>query len=60
MFWPVLVVRSEQQELNSKLMKGLTDSDKLLMKPIYLQATYKIDSRWGTGERDSRNLVWVW
>ena len=56
-FSPVTELRFEEQDPNNSLMRGFLDLPRFWRKPMYLP--WRTDSKWGTGERDSKKRVWV-
>ena len=56
-FSPVTDLRFEELDPNNIVMRGFFDLARFSRKPMYLP--WRTDSKWGTGERDSKNLVWV-
>ena len=56
-FSPVTELRFEEQDPNNSLMWGFLEFPRFWRKPMYLPC--RTDSKWGTGERDSKKRVWV-
>ena len=56
-FWPVTELMFAEQEWKRIFSRLFPDILKLWMNPMYLPIS--TDSRWGTGQRDSRKRVWV-